>query len=259
MTAKAHRGMAAAVAFLAVLTGACSGGQQWGSVADAAGERQRVLCRGLTGPAVVVVHGIGDRAGSSSFAKALNELPTDRRVCRYDRPGAGASPPPSRPGRDAKQLVRELDSVVREADPDRPVLLVGHSFGSYPVLSYAARHRDRVSGVILVDGVDPQLGLLSALGVPSWAKVPMAAEHLDLPAVQEQTAAAVTGATQAFVDLPLTVIRRDTSTTSTWLGAQKRLAGLSPKGRLVVAAESGHQIPDDNPAAVADAIIHFQY
>ena len=79
MTAKVHRGMAAAVAFLAVLTGACSGGQEWGSVADAAGERQRVLCRGLTGPAVVVVHGIGDKAGSSSFTEALNELPADRK------------------------------------------------------------------------------------------------------------------------------------------------------------------------------------
>jgi pimeloyl-ACP methyl ester carboxylesterase len=152
-----------------------------------------------------------------------------------------------------------LDSVVREADPDRPVLLVGHSFGSYPVLSYAAQHRDRVSGVILVDGVDPQLGLLTALGVPAWAKVPMAAEGLDLPAVQEQTASAVAGAPRAFADLPLTVIRRANSTTPTWLGAQERLAGLSQKGRVVVAADSGHQVPDDNPAAVAGAIVRFPY
>lgn len=257
MPAKVHRSILAAAAVFALLTGACAGGPEWGAVKDAAGQRQRVLCLGSAGPAVVVVHGIGDRAGSSSFAKVLDELPADRRVCRYDRPGAGDSPAPTRQGRDADQLAEELAAVVQEADPDRPVLLVGHSFGSYPVLRYTAEHRDRVGGVILVDAVDPQLGLLAALGVSAEAKVPMAAEGLDLRAVQEQTAAAVAGAKPAFADLPLTVIHREKNTTDTWLAAQRRLAGLSAKGRMVVAAGSGHQVPQDNPGAVADAINRF--
>lgn len=256
---KARREIVAAVAFLVALNGACAAEPAWGSVEVAAGERQRVLCRGTTGPAVIVVHGIGDHAASSSFTEVLDELPADRRVCRYDRPGAGDSPPPSRHGRDAEQLAAELDSVVKQADPDLPVLLVGHSFGSYPVLLYTAWHPDRVSGVILVDGVDPQLGLLSALGVPSWTKVSMAEESLDLPTVQEQTASAVAHGKQAFAALPLTVIRRAKSTTSTWLEAQQRLAGLSDKGRIVVASGAGHQVPEDNPVVVADAITHFQY
>jgi pimeloyl-ACP methyl ester carboxylesterase len=259
MPKKARRAISAALAFLALSTGACAGQPAWGSVVDAAGERQRVLCRGTTGPAVVVVHGIGDHAGSSSFTKVLDELPADRRVCRYDRPGAGDSPPPSRGGRDAVQLVKELDSVVQLADSDQPVLLVGHSFGSYPVLLYTVQHRDRVSGVILVDGVDPQLGLLSALGATSWTKVSMAAEDLDLPAVQDQTASAVADGKPTFAALPLTVIRREKNVTSTWLEAQQHLAGLSNSGRIVVASDAGHQVPEDNPVAVADAITHFQY
>ena len=39
------------------------------------------------------------------------------------------------------KLDAELDSVVHQADPGQPVVLVGYSFGSYPVLYYTARHR----------------------------------------------------------------------------------------------------------------------
>ncbi len=239
------------VAVLALLAGGCADAPEWGGITEAAGEQQRVLCRGAVGPAVVVVHGIGSKAGSASFTKVLDRLPADRRVCRYDRPGAGDSPDPQRSGRSAEQLDAELDSVVRQADPDRPVVLVGHSFGSYPVLHYTARHRDRIGGVVLADGVDPKFGLLRALGVSSYADVAMAGEELDLPAVQEQTASAVAG---GLGDVPLTVVRREKNATPAWIAAQQRLAGLSTQGRLVVADGAGHEIPHDNPAAVADAI-----
>ena len=218
---------------------------------EAAGEQQRVLCRGTAGPAVVVVHGIGNQAGSAAFAGVIDRLPADRRVCRYDRPGGGDSADPQRSGRSAGQLDAELDSVVRQADPDRPVVLVGHSFGSYPVLYYTARHRGRVSGVVLADGVDPEFGLLSALGVSSYSDVAMAGEKLDLPAVQEQTASAVAG---GLGDVPQTVVRREKNATPAWMTAQQHLAGLSTQGRLVVAAGAGHEIPNDNPAAVAASI-----
>ena len=239
------------VAVVALLVGGCAGAPEWGSITEAAGERQRVVCQGASGPAVVVVHGIGDRAGSASFAGVVDRLPAGRRVCRYDRPGAGDSPDPQRPGRSAEQLDAELDSVVGQADPGRPVVLVGHSFGSYPVLYYTARHRDRVGGVVLADGVDPEFGLLRALGVSSYPGVAMAGEKLDLPAVQEQTASAMAG---GLGDVPLTVVRREENATPAWVTAQQHLAALSTRGRLVVADGAGHEIPHDNPAALADAI-----
>lgn len=144
--------------------------------------------------------------------------------------------------------------VVREADPARPVLLVGHSFGSYPVLAYTAAHRERVAGVVLLDGLEPRLGLRAALGATSWSDVAMARENLDLAAVQEQTAAAVEAGAAAFADLPLTVVRRGENAPTTWRDAQQRLADLSGRGELVVAAGAGHEIPADAPATVATAI-----
>jgi pimeloyl-ACP methyl ester carboxylesterase len=243
-----------ALAALTSAVAACSPAPDWGSVETIAGEQVRVECRGTATPAVVLVHGIGDEASSASFDKVLERLPPDRRVCRYDRPGAGDSPEPRRHGRDAGDLDQELDGVVQRADPDRPVLLVGHSFGSYPVLTYTTRHRERVAAVVLLDGVDPTMGLRKAIGVSDWSDVKMAAERLDLAAVQEQTASAVSAGAGAFADLPLTVVRRDKGVMPDWLAAQQRLTALSSKGRLVVAAGSGHEVPTDAPDSVVTAI-----
>ena len=248
------RKSAVATLALTVTLSACAAQPSWGALEEAAGERQRVQCRGVTGPAVVVVHGIGDAASSTSFDEVTATLPDDRRVCRFDRPGAGDSPEPRRTSRDAAQLDRELDAVVRQADPGGPVVLVGHSFGGYPVLAYAARHRERVTGAVLLDAVDPELGLLTALGAPSWSEVGMAGEDLDLAGIQEQTAAAVHEAAKELSDLPLVVVRRDRNVTPAWLAAQQRLAALSQRGTLVVAAGSSHEIPGDNPGAVIEAI-----
>lgn len=248
-TAPVRRAIPLLPVLLVLLVAAC-GGQPMGVERAAAGERVRVDCTGTVGPAVVFVHGIGDRASSASFAGVRSRLASDRRTCRYDRPGAGDSPPPSRAGRDAADLDRELAAVVAEADPDGPVVLVGHSFGSYPVLRYAADHPDQVCGVVTLDGVEPGFGLLRAVGAAGWDQVPMGDEGLDLAAVQAQTATAVR---PGLGDLPLLVLERDGADPE-WTAAQRRLAAMSTAGRVVRVPESGHELPTDAPDAVADAI-----
>ena len=220
-----------------------------GEELDAAGQRVRVDCVGTVGPAVVFVHGMGERASSASFQGVRARLGHERRTCRYDRPGAGDSPPPTRTGRDATDLGRELAAVADRADPDGPVVLVGHSFGSYPVLFFAATRPDRVRGVVVLDGVEPGFGLLRAFEVDSYRQVPMGPEALDLPAVQRQTAAAV----RTLGRLPLLVLERDRAGPD-WTRAEQRIAALSSAGRLVVVAGSGHELPTDAPDTVADAI-----
>nr|BFE79720.1 hypothetical protein GCM10020093_023210 [Planobispora longispora] len=123
------------------------------------------------------------------------------------------------------------------------------------MLYYALRHRDLVAGVVLLDGVDPQLGLRAALGVTSLADAGTGEEALDLAAVEQQVRAAVAGAGPApLADTPLVVVRRDRSLTPQWTAAQERLAALSTGGSLVPASGSGHEVPHDAPAAVVDAI-----
>lgn len=239
---------------LAVLVLPACGSGGWGELVAAAGEQQRVECAGTALPAVVFVHGLGDEASSASFEKVIDRLDPDQRWCRYDRPGAGDSPAPARPGRDAEDLSRELDAVVAEADGDGPVVLVGASFGSYPVLHYALARPDRVTGFVLLDGVEPGFGLARALGTAELGDVAMAEEELDLGAVQRQTATAVAARPAPFGDLPVLVVARGRDATPDWTAAQRALGELSSAGRVRTVADSGHEIAADAPDAVVEAV-----
>lgn len=51
-------------------------------------------------------------------------------------------------------MVDELGALLRAAQIAPPYLLVGHSFGAFVVELYAARHRDEVAGLVLVEPPD---------------------------------------------------------------------------------------------------------
>jgi pimeloyl-ACP methyl ester carboxylesterase len=57
-------------------------------------------------------------------------------------------------------------------------------------------------------------------------------------------------------DRPLIVLAADKNMTATahWAEAQRLLAGLSTRGRLIVAAGSGHNIHFEQPALVIEAV-----
>ncbi|WP_344973533.1 alpha/beta fold hydrolase [Salinactinospora qingdaonensis] len=234
---------------LAVTACGALGTAETGEVIDAAGQRQWVSCTGEETPAVVLVHGIGDRANSSYWRATQQELAGKHRTCRYDRPGTGNSPAPSRSGRDGQDLAAELDTVVNRADADDPVIVVAHSFGGYPALVYAQHHRDRVAGLVLVEAVEPDYGLRAGVGVDHWDEVGQADEDLDLAAVQRQARQV-----DSLEDLPLTVLRRGQGASPQWKQAQESLTHLSSASVLRVAQQAGHEVPAEEPEAVSAAI-----
>jgi pimeloyl-ACP methyl ester carboxylesterase/DNA-binding CsgD family transcriptional regulator len=73
------------------------------------------------------------------------------RFIRYDERGCGMSD--WRVGAQARALwAEDLEQVVAEAAPEGPVALLGISQGAVPCVSYAARHPERVSALILYGG-----------------------------------------------------------------------------------------------------------
>lgn len=242
------RGPVAALLAAALLAGCGTGPDPVPGEEQATVRAQRVWCAGA-GPAVVLVNGIGDDASAAQWLDVHRELADRARVCRYDRPGTGDSAAPRTAGRGADALDAELDAVVRHAAGDDAVVLVAHSFGGYPARVYAARHPDRVAGLVLVDALDPSVGLARGTGAGTLADVPMAGERLDLRDVEAAAAAVAV----LPGDPPLVVLSRGRDGSPAWTAGQEALAGLSARSRSAV-VDAGHQLPSEEPQAVAGAV-----
>jgi pimeloyl-ACP methyl ester carboxylesterase len=141
-----------------------------GHYVDAGGHRLHAVCRGSGSPLVLLEAGIA--ASSVSWASIQPKIAARTRVCAYDRAGFAWSDAPSRP-RTFETILDELAMVLRSAGAEREAVLVGHSFGSLIVLAYAARHPDRVGGLVLID---PPLDWIG--GTPEQRRMLVAARCL---------------------------------------------------------------------------------
>src|ERR1700690_1944378 len=91
-------------------------------------------------PAVILVHGYPD---TQAVWDEVAELLEDRfHVVTYDVRGAGASTAPGgTEGYAFARLIGDLETVIREVSPDRPVHLVGHDWGSLQCWEAVSRPR----------------------------------------------------------------------------------------------------------------------
>jgi pimeloyl-ACP methyl ester carboxylesterase len=119
-----------------------------GELIDVGGHRLHAVCRGDGRPAVILEAGIA--ASSLSWARVLPELAAFTRACAYDRAGLAWSEPATSP-RTFARILDDLDALIGAVAVTPPVILVGHSFGSLIIRGFAARHPERVAGLVLVD------------------------------------------------------------------------------------------------------------
>jgi pimeloyl-ACP methyl ester carboxylesterase len=141
----------------------------------AAGARLFLDCRGAGPRTVVLDSGLGVDS-TSTWAAVRPAVARFARVCQYDRAGMASSPPGPRP-RTSQRMVDELRALLRAAKVAPPYVLVGASFGGLNAQLFASEHPREVAGVVLVDGLHPDLdrrieailgprGALS--GAPRW-------------------------------------------------------------------------------------------
>src|SRR5580693_3240846 len=99
-------------------------------------------------PAVVIEPSF---AGSAAEWEAIAErIAGETTVVAYNRAAYGASSR-ARDRRSAGQIAADLDDVLAGLEITGPVILVGHSIGGVYARAFAARHLDRVAGMVLVD------------------------------------------------------------------------------------------------------------
>lgn len=214
------------------------------------------------GPAVVLVHGIGQEA-SAGWAGLIEELTDDYRVLTFDLPGFGHSSAGNllySPDKYARVLWNLIDDFSAE-----PVHLVGHSLGGAISLRYAGRYPGRVEHLYLVDvpgilhkatytgfltrvGSSDMDGFLDRIGDrlirKLMRKVPVSDDILASPRLREtflggepETIAALALAETDFS----TTLARITMPVSVFWGTEDRLAPLRT-GRLLAATLPGRDL-----------------
>jgi pimeloyl-ACP methyl ester carboxylesterase len=242
---------------------------------DIGGRQLFLRCTGHGSPTVVLEGGL-----TIDWYELQNQLSGFTRVCSYDRPGGpGSRSDPAPIPRTARDFVADLHALLAAARVPGPYVLAGHSNSGLFSVLYASSHPGQVAGLVLIDAVHPayhrrQLALLKPL-LPQevWEALRQEAitppprlvdpEGIDIWTSERQTRVALRRA--PLRPMPLVVLAHGRPEPSPpgwpgeeverlWQQLQRELAQLVPGGRLVVATESGHNIQDDQPELVLDAI-----
>ena len=186
--------------------------------------------------------------------------------------------------RTTQDMVDELHALLAAADIPGPYVLVGHSAGGLVVRLYASEYPDEVVGMVLLDSAheDGWLRFQEALTPEQWEVVealtvtnqdlldayPEAERIWTAPLADDATTGQVRQATQdaPLHPMPLVVLVHGIPFGDPFPGwpsekmeaimsdLQEDLATLVPNARFGIATESGHNIHQDQPELVIDAI-----
>jgi pimeloyl-ACP methyl ester carboxylesterase len=236
-------------------------------------------------PTVLLITGQGPT--TSSWELVASAFAADgHHLCSYDRAGVGGSDPAPEPSRTTKDQVTDLVALLDAADLHEPVVLVAHSLGSHPAVGLVARAPERVAGVVLIDPLPPRVGAAQRAALPPEKpdESPEAAEerrfltevlfdpaqnpeHLLLAASDEEVATLLDEPGPIFGDLPTVVLQGPgpprvpglpdsyhAATVAAFSDGFRELAAESTRGTLVEVDDTGHNIQDDQPEVVMDAI-----
>lgn len=113
------------------------------------GVRLNFYCTGTGSPTVVFDAGWED--WSPSWVLVQPVIAHHTRACTYDRAGNGFSSVGPMP-RTSVEIAHELHTALHNAGIAGPYLLVGHSFGSYNIRTFADLYVPEVQGMVIVDG-----------------------------------------------------------------------------------------------------------
>ena len=254
------RGCRVLLALAAALVATANGAAE--KKVDVGGFKLNLRCSGDGSPVVVLDSGAGDT--SATWDWVVPDVKRFTRVCAYDRAGLGKSGPGPKP-RSADRLSEELHNLLRRAGVLPPYVLAGHSLGGLNARVYASRYPDEVAGLVLVDATQEDFPAMEAA--------------ILTPAEREKTRTAIANAPEAVRDeldaipLSVAVLRRcgpppevpvviisavhasdSEKFREAWTELQGRLAAAYPRAKRIVATQSGHYVPFDQPELVVDAI-----
>jgi pimeloyl-ACP methyl ester carboxylesterase len=124
-----------------------------GNLIDVGGFKMHIYCMGEGDPTVVLEAMSGGT--SAHWGWIQPEVAKEAKVCVYDRAGFGWSEPDPEP-QSLARTVRNLHTLLVNANINKPYILVGHSVGGVYIRQFAADYPDEVIGMVLMDEAVPQ-------------------------------------------------------------------------------------------------------
>jgi pimeloyl-ACP methyl ester carboxylesterase len=230
------------------------------------GDRALFLtCTGTGSPTVVLEAGSGNAA--DTWGSVQPEVARLTRVCSYDRAGLGQSDPAPGGVRTVQDSVDDLHALLTAADISGPIVLAGHSLGGLIVRLYASQYPEDVAGIVLVDGMPPDLPASGLALLPAEARRetftimrglhPQDPEHLDIIAsgvwvmAHPPTAVPTVVLAAGFHGAP--GAPPDTAFEDLWQELQQEQARVLD-ARFVPVPEGDHFLQQDRPEQVTEAI-----
>ena len=113
-----------------------------------------VLGSGSATPLIIVNGGPGFDHTYEHVSSAWDVLAKKRRVIFYDQRGTGRSPATKDQTYTLADQINDLEDLRAHLGADHMDLL-GHSWGGYLVMAYAAEHPEHISHLIIVDSAAP--------------------------------------------------------------------------------------------------------
>lgn len=254
---------------------------------DVGGRNLAMKLQGEGSPTVLIEAGMGNGPTQNDTWKAIvDAVAKVTRVCVYDRAGLGASDPlPAKTPRSGVDIARDLHRMLDKADVRGPYVLAGHSIGGLYVRVFANEYPREVAGMVLVDSTHPDQEAQWLAAMPKASEnepAPVTAARKFLAARLSSSAAnpdqldyplctADVRKAQSLGNTPLVILTHNPK----WkmvpdlpddvLGKmedatqrlQAGLTKLSTHSKHRIAAKAGHNIPQEDPQLVIDAILEM--
>lgn len=111
---------------------------------------------GSRGPHLIVLNGgPGFDHNYLHASPVWNELAANRRIVFYDQRGTGRSLAENDSAMDLAAQIEDLEALRANLSVDR-IDLLGHSWGGYLAMAYAARHSEHIAHLVIVDSAAPK-------------------------------------------------------------------------------------------------------
>jgi pimeloyl-ACP methyl ester carboxylesterase len=235
------------------------------------GPSMYIECAGPGSPTVVFEAGLGGNAGV--WEGVIAGVRRETRACRYDRLGTGRSDAAPRPHTPV-EMALELSELLAAANERPPLILVGHSLGGIIARLYVQNNPSAVVGLVLVESMhedqQQRVGALAPEAVQQQERAQLETnrEGLTSESLSDGLAALRRGE-RSLGSRPLVVISgglppralpglSEEAAQRMWAerqALQVELTHLSSNSVQIIAQQSGHAIPRDQPQLVVAAAL----